>query len=274
MIMCYYNGQKVSRAEYIRLKELEKLVASYDFLGRELQIGFDYALNAVLKPLSNDNGQHDFEIVQMEWGFIPPYLKTREDVFKMRNGYKDANGKFKPPITTLNAVSEEMLSPGKIYREAALKRRCLVLSTGFFEWRHVFPLNKRTGQPLKTANKYPYYITLKDQPYFFMAAIWQPWTDKVTGEYVESFAIVTTAANSLMQQIHNSKKRMPTILDEDLAYEWMFGDLDENRISEIGRFQYPAGKMQACTIAKNFRETLEPTKEFAYEDLPALELNI
>jgi putative SOS response-associated peptidase YedK len=135
-------------------------------------------------------------------------------------------------------------------------------------------LNKRTGQPLKTPNKFPYYITLRDRDYFFMAGIWQPWTDKQSGEYVESFAIVTTKANSLMEQIHNSKKRMPTILDEDLAYEWLFGDLSEDRIKEIGQYQYPSSEMQACTIAKDFREVLEPTKEFSYEDLPALELNM
>ncbi len=234
--MCYYNGQRVTRAEFIRLKQLEKAVAKYDFLNRELQIGFDYSLNAVLKPVS---GKEDFDIVQMEWGFIPSYLKTREDVDKMRHGYKDSTGKFRPPITTLNAVSEEMLAPGKIYRDAGLNRRCLVLSSGFYEWRHVFPLNKRTGQPLKTANKYPYFITLKDKEYFFMAGIWQPWTDKATGEYVESFAIVTTAANKLMEQVHNSKKRMPTILNDDLAYEWLFGSLNEERITEIAKNQFP-----------------------------------
>ena len=265
--MCYYNGQKVTRAEYIRLKQLEKAVANYDFLNRELQVGFDYSMNAVLKPVQ---GKEDFDIVQMEWGFIPGYLKTREDVTKMRHGYKDATGKFHPPITTLNAVSEEMLAPGKIYRDAALKRRCLVLSTGFYEWRHVYPLNKKTGQPLKTANKYPYFITLKDKEYFFMAGIWQPWTDKVTGEYVESFAIVTTKANKVMEQVHNSKKRMPTILNEDLAYKWLFGTLDEKRITEIGKTQYPADEMQAYSIAKDFREVLEPTKKFDYEELPAL----
>lgn len=269
--MCYYNGQKVSRAEFIRLKQLEKAIVNYEFLDRDLQIGFDYSKNAVLKRQPE---KEDFDIVQMEWGFIPSYVKSREDVGKMRFGYKDASGKFHPPITTLNAISEEILLPGKIYRAAALKRRCLVLSTGFFEWRHVFPLNKRTGQPLKTANKYPYYITLKGREYFYMAGIWQPWTDKTTGEYVESFAIVTIAANKLMEQIHNSKKRMPTILDEDLAYEWLLGDLDEKRISEIAKNQFPANEMEACTIAKDFREALEPSKEFAYEDLPALELNV
>lgn len=267
--MCYYNGQKVTRAEYIRLKQLEKAVANYDFLSRDLQIGFDYSANAVLKPME---GVEDFEIVKMEWGFLPGYWKTREDANNWRKGFMD-KGQFKQMLT-LNAVCEEILQPNKIYRDAALKRRCLVLSTGFFEWRHIFPPNKKTGKPVKTAVKYPYYITVKDKPYFFMAGIWQPWTDKATGEYVESFAIVTTTANKLMEQVHNSKRRMPTILNEDLAYEWMFGKLDENRILEIAKTQYPAEEMEACTIEKSFRESLEPTKPFSYEDVPALELSL
>ncbi len=61
--MCYYNGQKVTREEYIRLKHLEKLVANYDFLSRDLQVGFDYSMNAVLKPIPD---KEDFDIVQME----------------------------------------------------------------------------------------------------------------------------------------------------------------------------------------------------------------
>lgn len=270
--MCYYNGQKVTRAEYIRLKQLEKAIASYDFLGRSLQVGFDYGLNAVLRKIPD---QKDFDIVQMEWGFIPdagrwPFVETREDLQNMRNGYVDARGKYQMPITTLNAVSEEILQKNKIYRDAALHRRCLVLSSGFFEWRHIYPLNKRTGQPLKTPVKYPYHIRVKDREYFYMAGIWQPWTDAITGEYVESFAIVTTAANSLMEQIHNSKKRMPTILDEDLAWEWLMEDIDENRIATIASHQFPADQMEACTIAKDFRDQLDPTATFTYDELPAI----
>ena len=231
-------------------------------------MGFDYNTTAVLKRVAD---KEDFDIVQMEWGFIPSYLKTRDDVLKMRNGYYDKDKNFRPPMITLNAVCEELLLPNKIYRDAALQRRCLVLSTGFFEWRHVYPINKRTGQPVKKAVTYPYYITLKDRSYFYMAGIWQPWTDKETGEYVESFAIVTTKANKLMEQIHNTKKRMPAILKEDLAYEWLLGDLSE-RILEIAGTQYPAEEMQACSIARDFREALEPTKAFAYEDLTALDV--
>src|ERR1700704_4311831 len=106
--MCYYNEQKVTKTEYIRLKDLEKVIASYDFLNQGLQIGFDYGTNAVLKRVPE---KLDFDIVKMEWGFIPGYLKTREDVNKMRFGYKDATGKFRPPITTLNAISEKLVSP-------------------------------------------------------------------------------------------------------------------------------------------------------------------
>ncbi len=52
----------------------------------------------------------------------------------------------------------------------------------------------------------------------------------------------------------------------------MFGNWDESRILKIADTQYPAEQMQACTIAKDFREVLEPAKPFEYEDVPALEL--
>lgn len=274
--MCYYNGVKVTKSEFIRLKSIEKVVAKYDFLNRPLHVGFDYNVAPVLKRM---DGQEDFDIVQMEWGFLPtpnkwPFIKTREDAAKMRFGYKDDKGKFNTPITTLNAVSEEMLLPNKMYRDAGLNRRCLVLSTGFYEWRHIFPKNKKTGAPLKTAVKYPYRIKLKDREYFYMAGIWNPWTDSETGEHVETFSIVTTAANSLMKQIHNSKERQPTILTEDLAWEWLLGDLSEDRIKEIGQFQLPANEMEAYTLPKDFREALDPTAPFGYseEDVPPLKL--
>jgi len=274
--MCYYNGQKVTRAEFIRLKQLEKLVANYDFLNSDLQTGFEYGPTATLKSVP---GKEDFDIVQMEWGFLPDKwfgkpIDTREKATRFRNGYKNDKGQFIPGITTLNAMAEEMLLPNKIYRDSALNRRCLILSSGFFEWRHITPLNKRTGQPLKTALKIPHYITLKDKAYFFMAGIYKPWTDTETGETVDTVAIVTTAApeGHLMAKVHNSKKRMPTILNEDLAYEWLFGQLGEQRITEIGNTVYPSEEFTACTIAKNFRETLEPTKPFEYEDVAGLEL--
>ena len=267
--MCYYNGQKVTRSEFIRLKNLEKIIAKYSFLNKDLLIGFDYGKTAVLKKIE---GQEDFEIVETEWGFLPGYIRNKEQAEKFRTGYKKDDGQWQQPILTLNAMSEEMLLFKKMYRDAALNRRCLVLSTGFYEWRHVFPISKKNGKPLKTAVKYPYHIAVKDQEYFYIAGIWQSWKDIETGEYVKTFSIVTTAANKLMEQIHNSKKRMPTILTEDVAWEWLFGELNEERITEIARYQFPTEQMEACTISKDFRSALEPTAPVVYEDLPSLEL--
>jgi putative SOS response-associated peptidase YedK len=265
--MCYYNGQKVTKEEYIRLKHLEKLVANYDFLQSDLLIGFDYKDKAVLKRI---DGKEDFDIAKMEWGFRAPYWKTEQEAMMWRKGFVDQNGQFKQ-LLTLNAMAEELLMPRKIYKNAALKRRCLILSTGFYEWRHIHRINKRTGLPNKTAEKYPYFISLKGREYFYMAGIWQPWTDQQTGEYVESCAIVTTKANKLMEQVHNSKKRMPTILNEDLAWEWMFGNLSEERILEVAATQYSSEQMQAWSINKKFQESLCPADPVVYPELPPLD---
>ena len=277
--MCYYNGQKVTHAEFIRLKQLEKLVANYDFLNMDLHDGFAYAGIATLKPIV---GIEDFDIVQMEWGFLPDKwfgkpIDSREKAELFRRGYKNEKGVFVPGITTLNAMGEELLLPHKIYRESALERRCLVLSTGFYEWRHVFPKNKRTGEPVKTALKIPHYITLKDKSYFYMAGIWKPWTDTTTGETVDTVSIVTTAApeGHIMAKIHNSKMRMPTILNEELGYEWMLDrKMPEKRITETALTVHPSEEFTAYTIAKDFKTALEPMKRFEYVGLAELEFNL
>ena len=104
-----------------------------------------------------------------------------------------------------------------------------------------------------------------------MAGIYNPWKDESTGEYVETCSIITTAANPLMEQIHNTKKRMPTILTDDLAWEWLFGDLNEAKILEIAGSQFPANELEAHSVAKDFRQALDPAEAFVYKDLPELE---
>ena len=269
--MCYYNGIKLTQIRKIKLKNFEKSISNYPFLNKDLFNGFDYGTAPVLKRREEEI---DFDVVEMEWGFLPTYLKTREEVTRFRFGYKKENGQFQQPFITLNATSEEMLLSNKIFRDAALHRRCLILSTGFYEWRHIFPLGKKTGKPLKTAIKFPYHVGVKNKDYFFMAGIWQPWKDVETGEYVETFSIITTVANPLMAQIHNSRKRMPVILSDDDAWEWLFGNLSEEQISEIGRKQFPAAEMEVCSVAKDFRNSVEPDKEFEYTELPALSLEL
>ncbi len=101
-----------------------------------------------------------------------------------------------------------------------------------------------------------------------MAGIYQPWTDKETGETIDTFSIVTTKANNLMEQIHNKKKRMPTILNEAQAGEWLQPNLSESKIMELASSVYDASSMSAYTIDKSFRTSSNPLDQFEYAELP------
>jgi putative SOS response-associated peptidase YedK len=76
--------------------------------------------------------------------------------------------------------------------------------------------------------------------------------------------MITTEANSLMSKIHNVKKRMPTILDDERANAWINEHLTEKQIQEIASYQFPADKMKAYTVAKNFQQTDNPTEHVNY----------
>ncbi len=262
--MCYINGLRVSLIEFVRYKQSEKDLKALHIADVPAQKGFDYGVWPVIKPSADGK---NWDIVHMEWGFLPYYLKNAEAVYKFRHGYKDEKEKFHPPLTTLNAMGEEFIKLGKMFREAGLQRRCLVLSSEFYEHRHVFPLNKRTGLPLKTPLKYPYRISIPTKPVFMMAGIYQSWTDKETGEIIDTFAILTTEANSLMAQIHNTKNRMPVIFTDALADEWTNSDLSEERMLKLASFQFPSELMDAHTIRKSFLEEPDPTLAFNYPDL-------
>lgn len=262
--MCYYNGQKLTFAEFLRLKQIEKEIVALEGLDQALISGFDYGNSWVLKPVE---GKEDVTLTRMEWGFIPSYIRTRNELEHFRKGgLNPRTNKYDPPILTLNAIGEELLEK-PTYKKSALEKHCLIPSSGFFEWRHVYPLSKKTGQPLKTAVKYPYHIRLRSHGYFYMAGIWTEWTDAETGEYVESFSIVTTKANSLMEKIHNSKMRMPLILDEEKAWEWLFKASDPESIKKIISYQYPADLMEAYPIRKDFQQNADPLEAASYPDL-------
>jgi putative SOS response-associated peptidase YedK len=260
--MCFFNGIRISRADHIRLMEIDLMLKDYDLsLFKPLQSGFDFTDWPVIKPVDGGNSAI---LTLMHWELIPHYFHNWKEVEQFRKGgINPKTGKKEPPKNTLNAIGEEMLKK-PTYRNAALKRRCLVLSSGFYEWRHFTP----PGTSKDIA--YPYLISVKDREYFFMAGIWQPWTDQETGETLETFAIVTTKANTLLEQIHNKKKRMPVILTEKLAREWIRDGLTEEQITEIAGFQYPSSDMEAYTIEKGFRTSNDPTHPFEYNELPGI----
>ena len=96
-----------------------------------------------------------------------------------------------------------------------------MLAHGFFEWQHV------------KGAKIPWYIRLRNEAPFAFAGLYDSWQDPDSGERIQSFSIVTTNANPLMERIHNTKRRMPVILTPENEKDWISGDISLNKAREL-----------------------------------------
>lgn len=261
--MCYYNGQKVTRTEFIRLKGIEKAIKNYNFLNIGVHNGFMFQPAAVAVP---NTAKTDFELVLGHWGYMPHSIKSHADAQMFIRNY-----------TTMNFKSENMFHNDKgdisMWADAVKKgRTCLVLSTGMVENRHITRIGKK-GEPLKATDAYPYMVTMKDREYWWMPGLYNQVLDKETGELVYTFAFATTKANTLFKQIHNkdNKWRMPAVLNDDLAWEWMMGDATPERLQQIARTQVPSKDMDFCTITKEYLQRLANPTE--YPGLAAIDMS-
>lgn len=246
--MCYFNSVNLNIGDIIKISNKEKKIDTQ--IKSNVTSGFEFTQWPIIKE---NQSSIDLVLEMAHWEFIPSWINNTKELETSREKF-----------TTLNAKGENLLE-SKMYRDATLKRRCIVLSSGFYEWRHYKPIGT------KKENAYPYFITIKGKPVFFMAGIYQPWTDKNTGETIDSFAIVTTVANDLMSKVHNKKKRMPTILSERLAHEWLQEGLIESRIKKIANFQLANEDMEAISIRKDFKTAVHPQEKFVYAELPSLD---
>lgn len=258
--MCYINGVKVSREEFIayrqQQKELKQLMAAKLFF-QPAKRSFDYTEWPIIRVDANG---YDWDAVPMEWGIIPTWITTRAEAKQFRAGFP-----------TYNARGIELLEK-KCFATAARKGRCLVPSSWFFESMHVPKIGKQ-GQPLKTCDSIPFKISVADQPLFYMAGIYLPWFDHEKKEWIKTFSICTTDAGPVMAQIHNGRGRQPTILTPELAERWTEKNLTDKEITDIATHQFDNSKLSFHPVKRKFWEAEDPTEEACYENLPGIILN-
>ena len=72
-------------------------------------------------------------------------------------------------------------------------------------------------------NAKPYAIAMKDGSPFGLGGLWENWKDPTSGEWVRTFAIITTGANDLVAEIHD---RMPLILGRGDYVRWLSDEPD------------------------------------------------
>lgn len=155
------------------------------------------------------------------WGLIPSWAADEEEANDIM-------------MKTFNARSET-IDTKPAFRDSFESRRCLIPVKGFFEWQHV------------GGRKIPWYIRLRDEDIFSLAGIWDTWAMK-GGITVQTFSIVTTRANELMEEIHNTKKRMPVILPLSVEKTWLKEVLDRDAASLLMK-PVASAMLQAHTIS-------------------------
>ncbi len=195
--MCYTIKQTANeRLLEGRFKARLKYPAQLETM--ESSSGFAFPLVPVMT-------NKDVKSIQLfHWGLLPSWAKDKA----IRKN-------------TLNARIETI--DEKPSFRSYVKNRCLVLIDGFYKYQWQDPKGKV---------KKPFLMTMPDGEPFALGGLFSVWTDKVTGELLPTFTILTTEANEQMAIIHNTKKRMPLILTKENEREWLEGKIEKVRFDK------------------------------------------
>lgn len=134
--------------------------------------------------------KHPGEACLLKWGLVPVWAEDQSIGSKLIN------------------ARAETIDKKPSFKNAFKRRRCLIIASGFYEWRK------------EEKRKQPHFILMKDKKPFAMAGIWDHW-ESPKEESFESCAIITTTPNSLMAPIH---QRMPVIIEPDNYDKWLDPD--------------------------------------------------
>lgn len=217
-------------------------------------VAFNYFVNgfqpSLLPVTTNQNNRRIYNAV---WGLVNPLTD-------------DSAAAKAEAAESLNARNDRIFLTK--YRNYIMNQRCLIWVDGFYERRHLEYQVPGRGTRMRTIkDKIPYYIYMREHQPFSFGGVYSVWQRPDNGQYLTTVSIITTEANKLLSEIHNSKLRMPFIVPVGDRDRWL-SDLGKDEIYAMMK-PYPDGILQAHTISKlyinsniNKPEVQEP---FPYE---------
>jgi putative SOS response-associated peptidase YedK len=139
-------------------------------------------------------------ITAYRWGLIPHWAENAKVGSRMFN------------------ARAETLPTSPAFRDALVRRRCLVPVDGFYEW-------KREGTV-----RQPFLIGRADGMPLTLAGLWAGWRDPTTDRVVRTFTIVTSRPNDQMADLHD---RMPVVVPGDVWPLWLDPATDRSELQAI-----------------------------------------
>jgi putative SOS response-associated peptidase YedK len=174
--------------------------------------------------VQEENGS--FNLRQARWGLVPSWAKDAKIASNLVN------------------ARSETIATKPAFRTAYRKRRCLVLADGFYEWRKI------------PGGKEPTHIRMHEGKPFAFGGLWESWRTP-DGLALETFCLITLPPNDLCARIHN---RMPLIVPEPNAAEWLDGKSSGESISELLK-PYPSAEMECYPVSALVNSARNETAE-------------
>ena len=178
----------------------------------------------LFEPQSHING-YAFSWVPIVTNENPNQMKLGK-WWLMPSWEKEWSAKLRNTLNTQVEKIEEHRSICYKYQE----NHATLLVDGFYEWQHVASVNKKGKKEI--TKKRHLIIMPKGDP-FHLACLYADWFFPEIEATIKTVSVLTRPANTLMTHIHNSKKRMPVVLDNDNANNWLSGHLEINDFIEM-----------------------------------------
>lgn len=192
-----------------------------------------------LAPVITNDKPHEIQI--FKFGLTPFWAKSEMNLFNAR-AEGDYNQEDNPGFNGAKGIILK-----KAFRKPIRSQRCIVIASAFIEGPSNLGLSK------------PYHIYLRNhQNPFAIAGIWDTWLNPKTGFKENSFAIITTTANSLLRQIGNP--RMPVILTDGEAKRWINSGIELSYITSMLN-HYDSKLMNAYPISPLIKNPEENDKQ-------------
>lgn len=179
-----------------------------------------------------EDGQRRVDL--MRWGLVPSWTKDLKDV-----------------RSTFNARVESAATKPS-FRSAWKARHCLVVLDGIYEWTGEKPRRK------------PNLVHITSEKLIAIAGLWESWTDKTTGEVVESCTMLIREPVGFFATFHD---RMPIVLPDRETQDAWLDHTSANSFSALDRFvtdwnlvPLPNGIPRNDNAGKSLPKKVEPAK--------------